>query len=93
MAQYSVGDAIKKMLNESSWKQRYFQSRIKEDWSIIMGATVAKYTEDIKLVEKKLIIKTNVAPLKSELQHNKISIIEKINERLGEKVINEVMIF
>lgn len=92
MAQYSMADALKKVINDSSWKQRYLQSRIRLDWEKIMGTTVAKYTEEVKLVENKLVIKTNVAALKSELSMSSKHIMETVNTYLQENVVKEVII-
>jgi hypothetical protein len=92
MAQYSMADAIKKLINDSSWKQRYLQSRIRLDWEKIMGKTVSKYTEEVKLIENKLVIKTNVAALKNELNMSKHHVIETVNNYLQEKAVHEVII-
>jgi hypothetical protein len=92
MAQYSMADAIKKLINDSSWKQRYLQSRIRLDWEKIMGKTVSKYTEEVKLIENKLVIKTNVAALKNELNMSKQHVIETVNNYLQEKAVHEVII-
>jgi chemotaxis regulatin CheY-phosphate phosphatase CheZ len=92
VAQYSIGDALKKMLKESNWRQRYLQSRIRQDYEEIMGKTIARYTQEVKLVETKLVIKTNVGPLKHELNSSKEMIIARFNEHLQETVIKEVII-
>jgi Dna[CI] antecedent, DciA len=92
MAQYSIGDAIKQMLNNSNWKNRYLQSRIKADWEIIMGKTVAKYTQEVKFVDGTLVIKTNVGPLKNELNIGRDLIKQRFNEHLKETVIREVIV-
>jgi hypothetical protein len=80
------------MLSESNWRQRYLQSRIRQDWEEIMGVTVAKYTQEVKLVHDKLVIRTNVGPLKHELNNNKETIMQRFNEHLQETVIKEVII-
>ncbi|HRN73706.1 MAG TPA: DUF721 domain-containing protein [Ginsengibacter sp.] len=88
----SLGDAIKKFLNESRIKGGIQSLQIKEVWAELMGKTIANYTKEIAIVNNKLIIYTDVAPLKTELQYQKSKIIERINERFGEKMIEEVII-
>jgi predicted nucleic acid-binding Zn ribbon protein len=92
VAQVSIKEGLKQMLNSSSWKQRYYQSLVRMDWEKIMGKTIARYTEEVKLVNNNLIIKTQVAPLKNELLLNKNSIIQKVNEHIGETIVKEVLI-
>jgi hypothetical protein len=93
MAQYSMQEAIKKMLKESNWTHRYYASKIKDEWELLMGKTVSKYTTDIKLQDKTLLIYTNASPLKNELSFHKKEIIVKVNEYLGEYVINDVLVY
>ncbi len=57
-----------------------------------MGKTIAKYTEKIQIIGTTLYISTTVAPLKNELLYQKVKIIERVNESLGENTIKEVII-
>lgn len=66
--------------------------QITDVWEQIMGATIAKYTESIQISNKTLFITTNVAPLRNELVYQKEKIIQRVNEALGEQVINEVVV-
>jgi predicted nucleic acid-binding Zn ribbon protein len=92
VAQISIKEGIRQMLNSSSWKQRYMQSLVRMDWEKMMGKTIARYTDDVKLVDHLLIIKTQVGPLKNELQNNKHLIMQKVNEHIGEAIVKEVVI-
>ncbi|HZG23322.1 MAG TPA: DciA family protein [Chitinophagaceae bacterium] len=53
---------------------------------------MAKYTEKIAIHGDKLYITTYVAPLKQELIYQKETIIQRVNEALGEKIVKEVVI-
>ena len=57
-----------------------------------MGKTVARYTENLKVINKTLFITTHVAPLKQELMYQKEKIKLRVNEAMGEKIIEEVVI-
>lgn len=92
MAEYSMGEAIKRMLEESNWKERYQVTKLKQDWEQLMGRTVARYTDEMYVQDKKLFIRTNVAALKKELSFNKHLLIAKINQYFEEEVIREVII-
>jgi hypothetical protein len=92
MGEYSIGDAIQQFLNKSRLKGDIQALRIENIWEQIMGKTVARYTEKIKIIGDKLIITTNVAPLKHELLYQREKIKQRVNEALGEKVVNEVII-
>lgn len=92
MGQYSIGDAIQKFLQGSRIKGDIQALQIEEIWEKIMGKTIAKYTHQIKIINKTLFITTNVAPLKQELQYQKEKIKQRVNEALGSNDIQEVVI-
>ncbi|ULQ53978.1 DUF721 domain-containing protein [Flavihumibacter fluvii] len=92
MGEYSLGEAIQQFLKKSRLKGSVQALQITEVWEQIMGKTVAKYTESIKIYGDKLYVTTTMAPLKQELLFQKEKIVERVNEALGEKVIKEVVI-
>lgn len=92
MAQYSIGDAIQQFLNKSRIKGDIQAMQIEDVWEQIMGKTIARYTDKLQIFGDKLIITTQVAPLKNELIYQKEKIIQRVNELLGQHVIREVII-
>lgn len=92
MSEYSLGDAMKKFLEGSRIKGGIQALQIEDVWEEIMGKTVARYTDKIQIFGDKLIITTNVAPLKNELMYQKEKIKQRVNEAMGQKVVGEVII-
>ena len=92
MAQHKMGDAIKQFLNQSRIKGDIQALQIEELWEKLMGKTIARYTENLKIINRTLFITTNVAPLKQELLYQKEKIKLRVNEALGEKLIDDVVI-
>jgi predicted nucleic acid-binding Zn ribbon protein len=92
MGQFKIGDAIKQFLNQSRIKGDIQALQINELWEQIMGKTIARYTDSIKVINRTLFITTTVAPLKQELLYQKEKIKLRVNEALGEKIIDDVVI-
>ncbi|MEO6916748.1 MAG: DUF721 domain-containing protein [Chitinophagaceae bacterium] len=92
MGEFSMAEAMKQFLDNSRLKGFMQAVQIEEVWEKIMGKTIARYTEKISINGDKLFITTFVAPLKQELAYQKETIIERVNEALGEKIIREVVI-
>jgi len=88
----TMGDALRDFMDKSRMKPRLTEVRIRENWEQMMGKTISRYTEGIQLIDGKLLISTNVAPLKQELSYSKDKIIKLVNEMLGEPVVREVVI-
>lgn len=92
MAQYSVGEALSLLLERSKWKPKVIELRLRKEWETIVGKTVARYTRDIKLYDKKLTVYTDVAPLKHELNLGKVNFIRLINAHFEEEVVTELVV-
>jgi hypothetical protein len=92
MGEFSMGDALKQFLNQSRLKGSLQALQIEDVWEKIMGKTIARYTDKIKIHGHTLYISSTVAPLKQELLYQKEKIIQRVNEALGERVIKEVVI-
>ena len=89
MAEISLQDAIKQFLQKSRLKNGIQALRIEDVWEEVMGKTIAKYTDKIQIINSTLFITTTVAPLKNELLYQKEKIMERVNEALGEKDLEE----
>jgi hypothetical protein len=92
MGEYSLGDALRKFLQQSQLKGSIQALQIEEVWEQIMGKTVARYTDKIRIHGQTLYIDTAVAPLRQELLYQKETILRRVNEALGEVVVKEVVI-
>ncbi|MBK8089935.1 MAG: DUF721 domain-containing protein [Lacibacter sp.] len=92
MSEVSIQEAMKQFLEQSKLKQRVRALEIKDVWEDLMGKTIAKYTEDIKLINQQLIITTSMAPLKQELIFQREKIRNRINELFNEHAVKEVII-
>ncbi|MFT4061531.1 MAG: DUF721 domain-containing protein [Edaphocola sp.] len=92
MAASSIGEALNAFLKSARWQQKINEIRMQREWEKIMGATIARYTREVKLKESTLVIATDVAALKQELLYGKEQIIRNVNEYFKETVVREVVI-
>jgi predicted nucleic acid-binding Zn ribbon protein len=92
MGEFSIGDAIQQFLNQSRIKGDIQAMQIEEIWEKMMGKTIARYTDKLQIFGNKLVITTQVAPLKQELMYQKEKIIQRVNEAFGKKIIEEILI-
>jgi len=92
MSEVSIQKAMQAFLKKSKLKNGIQSVQIEEIWNDLMGVTVSKYTDKIKIIGQTLFITTKIAPLKNELLYQRETIIEKVNAALGEKIIKQVVI-
>lgn len=92
MAQYSIGEALKLLMDKSRWTPKVHEVRIRDGWNDLVGKTIAKYTRNLSLNEGVLTIYTDVAPLKQEILFSKQQLINTINEFLGETGVKDIIV-
>jgi predicted nucleic acid-binding Zn ribbon protein len=92
MGEFSINEAIQQFLSKSKIKGDIQAMQIEDVWEQIMGKTIARYTDKLQIFGDKLVITTQVGPLKHELIYQKDKIRQRVNEALGKKIINEVIV-
>jgi len=92
MGSYSIGEAIKLLLEKSKWKHKVNELRMQQEWEEIVGKTIARYTRNVVLKGETLTIYTDVAALKQELYFGKQQLIVRINEYFKERVVGEIVV-
>ena len=60
-------------------------------WSECVGEAIAKYSSPQELRKNKLFVRVENAAWRYELSLNKSGIVEKLNEKLGRKLIKEII--
>ena len=90
--EHSLKEVIKELFKTYHIDSKVYEVQIKEIWEKAMGKTIARYTTDLKLKDGILTIYLNSAPLRQDLGYNRDSILTRINEEFGERVVREVVI-
>ncbi len=87
----SVGDALKKMLDQYSLHNKFDRTDLISSWAKIAGAPIAKRTERIFIKDDILFVELSSASLKHELNMSKSKLMEKIEEELGRSVVKNIL--
>ena len=59
-------------------------------WPEMMGTAVAHRTKEVKIRNKTLYLKIDSSVMRDELAHGKQVIIERVNQKAGSEIINDV---
>jgi predicted nucleic acid-binding Zn ribbon protein len=87
-----LGDIIRKFINNSGLRPKMQEAEIIAHWEEIVGKMIAKHTLDLSLQNKKLTLRFDNAALKNEMMYAKSKLMENINTRFDQKVVEEVII-
>jgi predicted nucleic acid-binding Zn ribbon protein len=84
----TLGDAILRFLKNNKLYGRYLEEEVRASWPEVMGVAIARHTKDLYMDHGVLIVKLDSAVLRSELEMGKELIVRRLNERVGNQVIN-----
>ncbi|CAN5379015.1 hypothetical protein BH09BAC1_BH09BAC1_05130 [soil metagenome] len=89
---HSLKDAIKHLLNAYKLKGKILETRLLGEWETLVGGTVARYTEDINIRERKLYIKVSNATVRQELLYSKEELLKQLNAFAGENALDDIIV-
>jgi len=70
---------------------KYKEKQLITSWNKVMGNPIAVRTDKLYFRDKKLFVHLNSAPLKSELSHSKVKVLEILNREFGEGIVEDVV--
>lgn len=86
-----IKDAIEQMLNVYKLKRKFDETSLVVAWPEMMGKAIANRTKDIFIRDRKMFIRIESSVIKNELVMMRSNIIDKMNERAGSSVIDEII--
>jgi len=86
-----IKEAIEQMLNVYKLKRKFEETSVVAHWGDLMGKSVANRTKEIYIYEKKLFLRIESSVIKNEIQIMNSQIIQKINEKAGSVLIEEII--
>jgi len=88
---HNLGDAIREMIEAYGLKPKLSEARLVESWNAVVGEMIQKHTKDLYIRHRKLYVRIDSPALKNELTYSRTTILEKLNETAGGKVIDEIV--
>jgi predicted nucleic acid-binding Zn ribbon protein len=86
-----VKEVIEQMLNVYKLKRKFEETSVIAHWAELMGNSVANRTKELYIYEKKLYLRIESSVIKNEIQIMHTQIIQKINEKAGSVLIEEII--
>jgi len=90
--QQSLAEVIQDFLKQSGWERKLDEVKIMTQWDQVLGPSLAKYTEEVFIQNKKLHIRLKSSTLRQELSYKKSEIVKDLNSAVGKEVINEIVL-
>ena len=88
----SIEMLFETILKQNGVWHKFLEQKIINNWKTIVGTKIAKSTIKIEFGGKKLYINVDSSVLRNELLMLKSNIIDIVNTKAGEKIIDDVVI-
>ena len=88
----TIKQAVEKLLDVYRLRRKFDETSIVTAWPELIGSAIANRTQQIYIRDKKLFVRVESAVIKNELAMMRRQIIGRVNEYVGNVVIEEFVI-
>lgn len=88
----SISDVLKAIVRKHGLEHELYMAELREHWPDLVGTKMANSTDWMKWKEGKLTIKMNNSVGRNELFYLREPMIKRINEQLGVRFVEEIVI-
>jgi hypothetical protein len=89
----TLKQAIEELVRAYGLNDKLLKTQVEQIWEEIVGKDLAKHTGRIDMDKSTLKIEITSSALRHELSFSKTIILERLNERLGKKIITEILFY
>jgi hypothetical protein len=87
-----LGDIIQRTIKQLGIERPIQQYEAIYIWPKVVGEKIASVTEPLRIVQGKLFIKVKNASWRNELVFHRLALIEKMNQQIGRRVIQDIIL-
>ena len=83
---------MKAYIRENKLEQKLGELDLINSWEQVLGKTVASYTKNLSIRNKVLFVETSSPIVRNELIMIRQDIIRRLNEEVGQEIIQKIVI-
>jgi predicted nucleic acid-binding Zn ribbon protein len=87
-----IKEIIEELLQSTGIDQKLKERELVRQWDDVVGVTIARSTESIYISDRKLIVKIRSSIIRNELMMIRDGLRTELNRRIGQVIIDEVVI-
>lgn len=88
----SIKEALDQLLQVYKLQRKFDETSLIAAWPELMGPAIANRTKEIYIRDKKLFLRVESSVIKNELLMMRSQILDKMNEKAGGMVIEEIVL-
>ncbi len=86
----SIGTLLAEYLRGSEAETTLLERKVPALWNEVLGTIVTRYTGEMEVKNGTLFVHIHSAALRQQLFEQRYTIIHKINEKIGSKVLTDI---
>ncbi len=86
-----LSDVLKDYIRENKLDKKLNELDVVASWEELLGQTVARYTESLRIQNGTLFVKTSSPALRNELIMMKEEIRRRLNEKAGQELVRQIV--
>lgn len=86
-----LSDLIRGYVQENKLEKKLTEVDLISSWEELLGKTVARYTQDLRITNSTLFVKLSSPVVRNELLMMKEEIRKRLNERAGKEIISQIV--
>ncbi len=87
-----ISDILKEFVEANKLQSGLDKVDVRDAWAKMMGNGVNNYTTDVSLDRDVLYVALSSSVLREELSYGKQKIVDMLNESIGKKVVNKLVL-
>lgn len=87
-----ISDILKEFVEANKLQSGLDKVDVRDAWAKMMGNGVNNYTTDVSLDKDVLYVALSSSVLREELSYGKQKIVDMLNESIGKKVVNKLVL-
>jgi hypothetical protein len=89
----SISEVISEYVEAYKLKGKLSEITLIKSWPEVVGDKIAAKTLELKIQHRKLFVKIHSSILRQELMMIRTELVKRLNDKAGESVIDEMVLF
>lgn len=87
----TLKDALEKLIGTYKLRGKLQETQLVANWEKVVGKMIDKHTRDLYIKGSKLHVKIDSSVVRQELMYARTQLLDKVNEELGGKYIEDIV--
>lgn len=88
----NIREVIDQLLDQLHIKEKLRETEAIRVWKEMMGKTVARHLRDVVIHRRVMFVRLNSSIVRNELNMMRSAMVKAVNDRVGEQVIDDMVI-